>query len=92
MGLASKSGIYLDIPTRWNSTFKMLREALKYKAVLNSYAPKYLEAPLLRKNGRRQQQFVSFSKHLKNLILLSQLTGSLHHIGFCHWCFASFMP
>ncbi|XP_066341528.1 zinc finger BED domain-containing protein RICESLEEPER 2-like [Miscanthus floridulus] len=40
MGLASKSGIYLDIPTRWNSTFQMLREALKYKAVLNSYAPK----------------------------------------------------
>ncbi|CAO2034924.1 unnamed protein product [Urochloa humidicola] len=40
-GLASKSGIYLDFPTQWNSTYKMLREALKYKDVLNSYALKY---------------------------------------------------
>ena len=37
-GLPSKRGIPLDIPTRWNSTLKMVAEALKYKAVLNSYA------------------------------------------------------
>ena len=42
-GLASKSGIYLDIPTRWNSTYKMIREALLYKAVLNTYATKFIE-------------------------------------------------
>ncbi|WVZ87116.1 hypothetical protein U9M48_033808 [Paspalum notatum var. saurae] len=39
----SKSGIYLDIPNRWNSTLKMLREALKYKTVLYSYAFRYSE-------------------------------------------------
>jgi len=37
-GLPTKCGIALDIPNRWNSTFKMVREALKYKVVLNSYA------------------------------------------------------
>ena len=36
-GLPTKCGIALDIPNRWNSTFKMVREALKYKVVLNSY-------------------------------------------------------
>ncbi|CAN6231822.1 unnamed protein product [Urochloa humidicola] len=37
-GLAAKRGIALDIPNRWNSTFKMIGEAIKYKVVLNSYA------------------------------------------------------
>lgn len=44
-GLPSKRGIPLDIPTRWNSTLKMVAEALKYKAVLNSYANQYGELP-----------------------------------------------
>jgi hypothetical protein len=38
VGLPTIRGIALDIPNRWNSTFKMVREALKYKVVLNSYA------------------------------------------------------
>ena len=37
-GLPTKRGIALDIPNHWNSTFKMVREALTYKVVLNSYA------------------------------------------------------
>ena len=37
-GLPTKRGIALDIPNRWNSTFKMVRKALTYKVVLNSYA------------------------------------------------------
>jgi hypothetical protein len=37
-GLPPKHGIYIDIPNRWNVTFKMLREALSYKSALNSYA------------------------------------------------------
>ena len=35
-GLPTKCGIALDIPNRWNSTFKMVREELTYKVVLNS--------------------------------------------------------
>jgi hypothetical protein len=37
-GLPEKAGLYLDIPTRWNSTFHMLVEAIKYRGALNSYA------------------------------------------------------
>jgi hypothetical protein len=44
VGLPTKRGIALDIPNRWNSTFKMVREALKYKVVLNSYAHQYAES------------------------------------------------
>ena len=42
-GLKAKCGIYLDIPNRWNSTFRMVREALDYKSVLSTYAEQYLE-------------------------------------------------
>jgi len=42
-GVASKAGVYLEVPTRWNSTYKMIREASDYKAVLNAYDSKYLE-------------------------------------------------
>jgi len=42
-GLKAKRGIYLDIPNRWNSTFRMVREALDYKSVLSIYAEQYLE-------------------------------------------------
>ncbi|KAL6845038.1 hypothetical protein ACP4OV_025211 [Aristida adscensionis] len=43
MGLAPKSGISLDIPNRWNSTYDMLTEALTYRSVLSSYANQFLE-------------------------------------------------
>jgi hypothetical protein len=36
--LPTKCGIALDIPNRWNFTFRMIIEALKYKVVHNSYA------------------------------------------------------
>ncbi|XP_022683481.1 zinc finger BED domain-containing protein RICESLEEPER 2-like [Setaria italica] len=44
-GLPTKRGIALDIPNRWNSTFKMVAEAIKYKTVLNSYANQHAEIP-----------------------------------------------
>uniref|UniRef100_A0A8I7BJ22 Transposase n=1 Tax=Hordeum vulgare subsp. vulgare TaxID=112509 RepID=A0A8I7BJ22_HORVV len=37
MGLPSKKGISVDTPTRWNSTWKMLVEALRYKSVLTTF-------------------------------------------------------
>jgi hypothetical protein len=70
MGLSSKSGIYLDIPTRWNSTFKMLREALKYKAVLNSYAPKYHEAPPTEQEWKKVVVVCEFLKAFEELTLV----------------------
>ncbi|BAS84941.1 Os03g0563400 [Oryza sativa Japonica Group] len=36
--LCSKFGLTVDVPNRWNTTFKMVLEALVYRAVLNSYA------------------------------------------------------
>jgi hypothetical protein len=42
-GLPRKRGIALDIPNRWNSTYKMVREAIQYKTVLNSYANQHAE-------------------------------------------------
>lgn len=38
LGLRGKSGLVLDVPHRWNSTYDMLYEALKYKAALNRFA------------------------------------------------------
>lgn len=46
MGLPSKKGISVDTPTRWNSPWKMLVEALRYKSVLTSYANrKMIDSP-----------------------------------------------
>jgi hypothetical protein len=38
LGLKGKSGLVLDVPHRWNATYDMLHEALKYKAALNRFA------------------------------------------------------
>ncbi|KAJ1266108.1 hypothetical protein BS78_08G125900 [Paspalum vaginatum] len=47
LGLKAKSGLVLDVPHRWNSTFDMLHEALKYKAALNRFAAEhFMSAPL----------------------------------------------
>jgi len=36
--LDTKAGLVLDIPNRWNSTYAMILEAVKYKIVLKRYA------------------------------------------------------
>ena len=47
LGLKAKSGLVLDVPHRWNSTFDMLHEALKYKAALNRFAREnFMDSPL----------------------------------------------
>ncbi|XP_012700597.1 zinc finger BED domain-containing protein RICESLEEPER 2 [Setaria italica] len=38
LGLKAKSGLILDVPHRWNATYDMLHDALKYKVALNRYA------------------------------------------------------
>jgi hypothetical protein len=38
LGFKSKSGLVLDVPHRWNATYDMLHEALKYKTALNRFA------------------------------------------------------
>jgi hypothetical protein len=43
LGLPEKSGLLLDFPNRWNSTYLMITEALKYKVVLNNYASESAE-------------------------------------------------
>jgi hypothetical protein len=37
-GNKPKKGLKLDVPTRWNSSFTMLEEAVKYMSALTSYA------------------------------------------------------
>jgi hypothetical protein len=65
-GLSTKNGIYLDVPNRWNSTWKILVEAQIYKSVLNSYASQKLGISLSEKNGRKLKLSVNFLKHLKS--------------------------
>jgi hypothetical protein len=43
LGLKGKSGLVLDVPHRWNATYDMLHEALKYKAALNRFAVEQLQ-------------------------------------------------
>jgi len=46
LGLKGKSGLVLDVPHRWNATYDMLNEALKYKAALNRFAAEqYQDVP-----------------------------------------------
>ena len=61
-GVASKAGVYLDVPTRWNSTYKMIREASDYKAVLNAYASKYLEVCPSEEEWMKESIWISFSR------------------------------
>ncbi|WVZ78668.1 hypothetical protein U9M48_026346, partial [Paspalum notatum var. saurae] len=70
MGLKPKAGIYLDIPTRWNSTFKMLREALKYKAALNSYAHRSHEVSPSEEEWAKAEAVCEFLKAFEELTLL----------------------
>lgn len=46
LGFRSKSGMLLDVPHRWNATYEMLNEGLKYKVALNRFATEqYPQAP-----------------------------------------------
>jgi endonuclease IV len=38
LGFKSKSELVLDVPHRWNATYDMLHEALKYETALNRFA------------------------------------------------------
>ncbi|WVZ83450.1 hypothetical protein U9M48_030596 [Paspalum notatum var. saurae] len=69
MGLRPKAGIYLDIPTRWNSTFKMVREALKYKAALNSYAHRSYELAPSEEEWVKAEVICEFLKAFEELTL-----------------------
>jgi hypothetical protein len=48
----------------------MLREALKYKAVLNSYAPKYHEAPPTEQEWKKVVVVCEFLKAFEELTLV----------------------
>jgi len=68
-GVASKAGVYLDVPTRWNSTYKMIREASEYKAVLNAYASKYLEVCPSEEEWMKAEAICEFLKAFEDLTL-----------------------
>jgi len=68
-GVASKAGVYLDVPTRWNSTYKMIREASDYKAVLNAYASKYLEVCPSEEEWMKAEAICEFLKAFEDLTL-----------------------
>lgn len=65
IGLPAKRGIALDIPNRWNSTFKMVGEALKYKEVLNSYAYQYAECSPNEEEWLQAEAICEFLKALQ---------------------------
>ena len=58
----TKCGIALDIPNRWNSTFKIVRQALKYKVVLNSYANQNAEISSNEQEWIRAESICGFLK------------------------------
>uniref|UniRef100_A0ACD5W6V4 Uncharacterized protein n=1 Tax=Avena sativa TaxID=4498 RepID=A0ACD5W6V4_AVESA len=61
-GLPEKTGLFLDIKTRWNSTFQMLVEAIKYRGVLNSYASENGEVTLNAKEWTNAEVICDFLK------------------------------
>ncbi|KAM0856292.1 hypothetical protein ACQ4PT_049217 [Festuca glaucescens] len=61
-GLPEKAGLALDIPSRWNSTFHMLVQAIKYKGVLNSYASENGEVALNAKEWADVEVICDFLK------------------------------
>jgi hypothetical protein len=62
MGLPPKKGIYLDVPNRWNSTWKMLVEAFKYKSVPTSYATRKMEVSPSEEEWKKADAICEFLK------------------------------
>jgi hypothetical protein len=68
-GLPLKHGIYIDIPNRWNVTFKMLIEALSYKPALDSYANQNLELSPSQAEWEKVEAICDFLKAFEELTL-----------------------
>lgn len=73
-------GSYLDVLTRWNSTWKMLVEALKYKSVLDSYAGQKLEISPSEEEWKKAKAICEFLKAFEELTL----TVSAHRKPTAH--------
>ncbi|KAM0906297.1 hypothetical protein ACQ4PT_016860 [Festuca glaucescens] len=84
MGLSTKNGIYLDVPNRWNSTWKILVEALKYKSVLDSYASQKFEISPSEQEWKKAEAICEFLKAFEELTL----TVSAHRKPTAH----NFLP
>lgn len=70
MGLCAKKGISVDTPTRWNSTWKMLVDALTYKSVLTCYANrKMIESPS-EEEWEKAKAICEFLKAFEELTLI----------------------
>jgi hypothetical protein len=87
-GLPKKAGLYLDIPTRWNSTFHMLVEAIKYRGVLNSYASENGEATPDAKEWTNAEvicDFLGAFEEATNAVLADRKPTSQHflHMLLC---------
>jgi hypothetical protein len=80
IGLPTKKGIYVDVPNRWNSTWKMLVEALKYKPVLNSYANQKMECSPCEQEWKKAEAICEFLKAFEEL----SLTVSAHRKPTAH--------
>jgi hypothetical protein len=68
-GMVPKKGVYLDVPTRWNSTYKMIVEASEYKAVLNTYASKHMEDGPSEDEWEKADAICEFLKAFEELTL-----------------------
>ncbi|KAL6602693.1 hypothetical protein ACP70R_043054 [Stipagrostis hirtigluma subsp. patula] len=66
-GLKTKAGIYIDFPTRWNSTYKMLDQAKNYRSILNNYAKDYLETSLSDEEWEKTEAIHAFLKAFEEL-------------------------
>jgi hypothetical protein len=80
MGLTSKKGIYIDVPNRWNSTWKMLVEAFTYKSVLTSYASRKMEDSPSEEEWKKAEAICDFLKAFEELTL----TVSAHRKPTAH--------
>lgn len=74
-----KSGLALDVPNRWNSTYEMIAEALKYKAILNRYAEEQLEPSPTNEEWANAEAIAAFLELSKRQQKHFQQIGDLPH-------------